>query len=572
MPTREFQVNDIAEHNADARSPGDPDLKDAWTAADEAQRELEEGQDAVRDYLRSAGRHRLLSYPEEVRIGLEVEAWVLLKEVRAVQTAQGEAPSTADVAAIIYQRLAALYPDVVSLAEVLDVEAAGVALYRLLLVPEVREALDTPLSPDFKEALGLKTDKPPTDAGAIVTIISKLSRLLPPSVIEQLEPEEVEQLSPDRLDVDATTMVLEPQGALLESFWQPIEQEGKKASAELTSSNLRLVVSVAKKYTGRGLPLLDLIQEGNLGLMRAIEKYDAHRGYKFSTYAHWWIRQAITRALADQSRVIRLPVHMVERVQQLNKAERELVTRLGRDPTAAELSERLEMDPEAVEDLKRRRQHTVSLDAPVGGTTDSALEDFIQDTSAWGPDEVAVRMVTKEDVLRAVRELPPRMSLVLELRFGLLDDRPRTLEEVGRVLGVTRERARQIERQALNKLKESKDLPELMDEGAVDMDDLEPQSVATREGQSLPGPLVGKVSGYDSGSGVAAITLESPLRKGDRVHVLGHSTDLEETVDSIELDSRSIDSAQVGADVAIKVTGVVQVGDKVYREVEEEAV
>ena len=293
-----------------------------------------------------------------------------------------------------------------------------------------------------------------------IAALSKLSHLLPPGAIGDLD-ERTKGSDPDGAsDLGALASTLDGRESELRERWEDVERAGHDASDRLTTSNLRLVVSVARKYLGRGLPLLDLIQEGNLGLMRAVEKFDAHRGYKFSTYATWWIRQAITRALADQGRTIRLPVHVVERLQRLSGAERSLFRRLDREPTLAEIAAELEWDEEAVENLLQQRQHTVSLETPVGDE-ESTLEDFVEDTSGWTPDEVAIRMLTREHVIQALDDLAPRLRLLLALRFGFFDDRPRTLEEVGQELGVTRERVRQLEKQALGKLRQSGRLPSL---------------------------------------------------------------------------------------------------------------
>ena len=284
-----------------------------------------------------------------------------------------------------------------------------------------------------------------------------MSRLLPPKVVEEVDAQTRRRR---KADFPGLVSRFEPHQRELVRWWDEIERAGHASSERLTNSNLRLVVSFARKYLGRGLPLLDLIQEGNLGLMRAVEKFDAHRGWKFSTYATWWIRQAITRALADQGRTIRLPVHVVERLQQLNAAERKLVRTLDREPNAEEIATELGWSADAVESLMQQRQHTVSLETPVG-EEESTLEQFIMDTSGWTPDELAIRMLTRENVVQVLGELPPRLRLVLALRFGFFDDRPRTLEEVGQELGVTRERIRQLERQAIEQLRRSEHLPSL---------------------------------------------------------------------------------------------------------------
>ena len=437
-------------------SAGNQVAKTARKRNDDARDYAGETTDTIREYLTAIGQHPLLEKSDEIRLGLAVERRMELKQRReGFSEEYGFQPSTAELVFEIYMALRERLPTLLTFAGILGYEMGrGATVSDALAVAEIRDALDLPMDAAIKSATALALEVKESEAVAQVAAISRLRWLLPLEVIAALDGGETGGGLADEL------------ARSVEDWWKTIENVGRDAGEDLTNSNLRLVVSIARKYQNRGLPMLDLVQEGNLGLMRAVEKFDSHRGFKFSTYATWWVRQAVTRALADQGRTIRLPVHIVERLQQVGSAERELHRRLDRDATPSEIADELGWTSETVESLLQQRQHTVSLETPVG-EEESTLEDFIQDTGGWATDEMAIRMVTRQNVVEAMQDLPPRLRLVLTLRFGFFDDRPRTLEEVGRELGVTRERVRQLERQALDRLRGSGRLPSLAEYGAV---------------------------------------------------------------------------------------------------------
>jgi RNA polymerase primary sigma factor len=414
--------------------------------------------DPVRMYLREIGRVSLLTADREVELARAMERGEYLRLLRAKLRGElGTAPGADIIGLEIYRSFLANWPHVAALvAESTfdrsnDLECCLRGLLPITQLPE--EAVDRCV-----ETVGI-----PREALEESLRLRNVEwELLPPRLRELIRYSERE----DWPDDETALRVLRVDITELAQRWDQKLQEGDAAKVALTEANLRLVVSVAKKYVGRGMSMLDLIQEGNLGLIRAVEKFQHHKGFKFSTYATWWIRQAITRAIADQARTIRIPVHMVETINRLIRTSRRLQQELGREPTSEEIGLEMQLDPDRVREIIKISQEPVSLEMPIGEEEDSNLGDFIEDNKVLAPADAASRKMLKEQMDDVLGTLSERERQVLAMRFGLEDGRTRTLEEVGRAFGVTRERIRQIEAKALRKLRHpsrSKKLKDYLD-------------------------------------------------------------------------------------------------------------